>query len=255
LIVGAGPAVGTALEVLEHASFRDAELVGVATNDTASAGWNVVGSPAEVEQLAQRLDITDLIVAIEARAADVDDQWVTRLLRCQERGTHVLRLSQLYEDVLHRVPVEHVDSSWLVTNFLDVAPFRDASPLAKRLLDVGVALVLAAAGLALAPLIAVAILVESGWPVLYRQERLGRGGRPFQITKFRTMKQDAEPDGQARWSTPNDGRVTRVGGLLRRMRLDELPNLLSVLRGEMSMVGPRPERPPVGQQPEPKVPA
>ncbi len=254
LIVGAGPAVATALRVLEHASFRDAELVGVATNDRASEDWNVVGSPAEVDQLAERLDVTDLIVAIETRADDVDDQWVTRLLRCQERGTHVLRLSQLYEDALHRVPVEHVDSSWLVTNFLDVARFRDASPLAKRLLDVGVALALAAVGLVLAPIIAVAILAEGGRPVLYRQERLGRGGRPFQLTKFRTMKRDAESDGQARWSTPNDERVTRVGGLLRRTRLDELPNLLSVLRGEMSMVGPRPERPQFVEQLEREVP-
>lgn len=254
LIVGAGPAVTTALEVLDHPSFRDAELVGVATNDRATEGWKVVGSPAEVDQLAERLDVTDLIVAIETRADEVDDQWVTRLLRCQERGTHVMRLSQLYEDALHRVPVEHVDSSWLVTNFLGVAPFREASPLAKRLLDVGVALVLAMAGLVLAPIIALAILVESGRPVLYRQERLGRGGRPFQITKFRTMKHDAESDGQAKWSTPNDGRVTAVGRLLRRTRLDELPNLLSVLRGEMSMVGPRPERPQFVEQLEREVP-
>src|SRR5450756_878664 len=109
-------------------------------------------------------------------------------IRDRESGTHVVRLAQLYEDTLGRVPVEHVDSSWLVTNFFDVARFRDASPLAKRLLDVAVATVLAVGGLLLAPMIALAILIESGRPVLYRQERLGRGGRPFQMTKFRTMK-------------------------------------------------------------------
>ena len=254
LIVGSGHALSTALDVLTDTSFRDADIVGVATNDPARAEWKVVGSPGEVDQIARRLDVTDLIVALEGPLDEVDDQWVQRLLRCQESGTHVLRLAQLYEDTLGRVPVEHVDSSWLVTNFFDVARFRDASPLAKRLLDVAVATVLAVGGLLLAPIIALAILIESGRPVLYRQDRLGRGGRLFRMTKFRTMQRNAEPDGQAKWSTPNDARVTRVGRVLRRTRLDELPNLVAVLRGEMSMVGPRPERPQFVEQLEREVP-
>ncbi len=254
LIVGSGHALSTALDVLKDTSFRDADIVGVATNAPARAEWNVVGSPAEVDEIARRLDVTDLIVALEGPLDDVDDQWAQRLLRCQESGTHVVRLAQLYEDTLGRVPVEHVDSSWLVTNFFDVARFRDASPLAKRLLDLAVATVLSVGGLLLAPMIALAILIESGRPVFYRQARLGRGGRRFQMTKFRTMKHDAEPDGQAKWSTPNDARVTRVGRFLRRTRLDELPNLVAVLRGEMSMVGPRPERPQFVEQLEREVP-
>ena len=254
LIVGSGHALVTALDLLKDVSFRDAEVVGVATNDAARGDLNVVGPPAEVDRIARRLDVTDLVVALDGPADEVDYQWVQRLLRCQEAGTHVVRLAQLYEDTRGRVPVEHVAPSWLVTNFFDVAQFRDRSPLAKRLLDVAVAALLAAGGLLLAPLVVLAILVESGRPVLYRQERLGRGGRPFQITKFRTMQYDAEPDGQAKWSTPNDARVTRVGRLLRLTRLDELPNLAAVLRGEMSMVGPRPERPQFVEQLEREVP-
>ncbi len=254
LVAGSGQALLTAVDLLKNTSFRDAELVGVATNDAAAPGWQVVGSPADVDQIARRLDVTDLIVALEGRADEVDEQWVQRLLRCQESGTHVVRLAQLYEDTLGRVPVAHVGSSWLVTNFFDVAQFRDASPLAKRLLDVAVATLLAVVGLVVAPVIALAMLVESGRPVLYRQQRLGRGGRPFQIIKFRTMQHDAEPDGQAKWSTPNDARVTRVGRFLRLTRLDELPNVIAVLRGEMSMVGPRPERPQFVEQLEREVP-
>ena len=254
LVAGSGQALLTAIDLLKNTSFRDAELVGVATNDAAEPGWQVVGRPAEVDQIARRLDVTDLIVALEGRAGEVDEQWVQRLLRCQESGTHVVRLAQLYEDTLGRVPVAHVGSSWLVTNFFDVARFRDASPLAKRLLDIAVATLLAVVGLVIAPIIALAILVESGRPVLYRQQRLGRGGRPFQIIKFRTMRHDAEPDGQAQWSTPNDARATRVGRVLRLTRLDELPNLIAVLRGEMSMVGPRPERPQFVEQLEREVP-
>ena len=86
------------------------------------------------------------------------------------------------------------------------------------------------------------IALESRGPVIYRQERVGRGGRPFTVLKFRSMAQDAEKDG-ARWAAVNDSRITRVGRLLRRTRIDELPQLLNVIRGEMSFVGPRPERP------------
>ena len=254
LIVGSGHALLTALDVVKDTSFRDADIVGIATTDPARVEWKVVGPPTEVDQIARRLDVTDLIVAFDGPLGERDDQWVQRLLRCQESGTHVIRLAQLYEDTFGRVPVEHVDSSWLVTNFFDVPRFRDASPLAKRLLDVAVATVLAFAGLLLAPFVALAILMESGRPVFYQQERLGRGGRVFRMTKFRTMKHDAEPPGQARWSSPNDERVTRVGRWLRRTRLDELPNLLAVLRGEMSMVGPRPERPQFIEQLEREVP-
>jgi lipopolysaccharide/colanic/teichoic acid biosynthesis glycosyltransferase len=121
-------------------------------------------------------------------------------------------------------------------------PGREGSPLAKRLLDIAVALLLAAAAVVLAPVLALAVLIESGKPVLYRQVRLGRGGHPFVLTKFRTMRQDAERNG-AQWTHVSDPRLTKVGRLLRRSRLDELPNLLAVLRGDLSMVGPRPERP------------
>jgi exopolysaccharide biosynthesis polyprenyl glycosylphosphotransferase len=257
LVAGAGPTLSAALDLLRDPSFRDAEIVGVATSATAPAPeWKarVVGRPDEVDELAGRLNVTDLVVALEGRADEVDEHWVERLIRCQESGTHVVRMAQLYEDTLRRVPVTHVEPSWLLTNFFDVAPFREASPLAKRLFDVVVAAALGALGLVLSPFIAVAILLEDGRPVFYRQERLGRGGRSFDIFKFRTMKHGAEPDGQPQWSTPGDPRVTRIGRLLRRTRLDELPNLLAVLRGEMSMVGPRPERPQIVERLEREVP-
>ena len=141
----------------------------MATNDAAGAGSNVVGRPAEVDLIARRLDVTDLIVALEGRADEVDDQWVQRLLRCQESGTHVVRLAQLYEDTLRRVPVAHIGSSRLVTNFFDVAQFRDASPLVKRLLDVAVSSVLTVPVLLVAPAIAFAILAAAD--LFYRQLR------------------------------------------------------------------------------------
>jgi exopolysaccharide biosynthesis polyprenyl glycosylphosphotransferase len=253
LIAGSGRAVSAAFDVLADATFRDAEVIGVATLGEPRPEWRapVVGSAAMVDVIAQRLGVTDVVVAI---AGDADDHWVSCLLRCQEGGARVIRMAQLYEETLRRVPIEHVEPSWLLTNFFDTAASRDASPLAKRLMDVAVALVLAAAGLVIAPFIVLAILIESGAPVFYRQTRLGRGGRSFSITKFRTMARDAETGGQARWSEPGDPRVTRIGRLLRRTRLDELPNLMAVLGGDMSMVGPRPERPEFVERLEREVP-
>ena len=244
LIAGSGEALSVAFHLLRDASFRDATILGVATGDPPHPDWHaaVVGRPVEVDEIARQLNVTDLVVATEGRAAEIDDLWVQRLLRCQESGTRVVRMAQLYEDTFGRVAVEHVEPSWLLTDFFDVARSRHSSPLAKRLLDIVVASLLTIAGAVVAPFIALAILIESGPPVFYRQERLGRGGRPFRMIKFRTMNVDAESDGEAKWSAQSDPRVTRVGRWLRRIRFDELPNLLSVLRGDMSMVGPRPER-------------
>ncbi len=255
MVAGSGKQLAVALDVLKDASFRDSEIVGVATTDPSAPGdAPIVGSPTDIDELARRLAVTDLVVALDATAREIDERWVQQLLRCQEHGTAVVRMAQLYEDRLKRVPVRHIEPSWFLTNFFDASRSRESSPVAKRLFDVFVALLLAASGLVLAPIIAIAILLESGAPVLYRQERLGRGGRRFLLTKFRTMRRDAESDGTPRWSAPSDPRVTRVGWLLRRTRLDELPNLLAVLRGEMSMVGPRPERPQFVEQLEQQVP-
>ena len=228
LVAGSGRALAMALDLLRRPEFRDAQIVGT------------TGASSPIDETAASMEVTDLVVAMEG---DVDDRSVRQLLACQEQGIDVVRMTQLYEETLRRVPVAHLESSWLLTNFFDVARFRDTSPLAKRAFDLLVGGVLAAAGLALLPFIALAVLADGGAPVFYRQRRLGRGGRVFQLIKFRSMKPDAEKDGAARWSPVDDPRVTRVGRLLRRTRLDELPNVLAILRGDMSVVGPRPERP------------
>jgi lipopolysaccharide/colanic/teichoic acid biosynthesis glycosyltransferase len=140
------------------------------------------------------------------------------------------------------VPVRYLDHDWSLTHLFQGAGPGDPSPIAKRTLDVVAALALGVGGAVLGVMAAVAILLESGRPIFYSQMRRGRSGREFKLTKFRTMTKDAEAAGP-RWSPENDPRITRVGRVLRKTHLDELPNLWAVLRGEMSMVGPRPERP------------
>jgi sugar transferase (PEP-CTERM system associated) len=165
---------------------------------------------------------------------------VRELLECRLRGTEVLDAARFVERALRKVPVGLVRPSDLVFS----AGFRRPPWLlyARRMVSLvaAVALLLAAAPLLL--IAAVLIKLDSPGPVLYTQERVGAGGRPFRMYKLRTMRRDAEAAG-ARWAATNDPRVTRVGRLLRRYRVDELPQLVNVLRGEMGVIGPRPERP------------
>jgi len=155
-------------------------------------------------------------------------------------GVRVVRPHEFYERILRRASLDDVDESW----FLFHRPLRARRTYAaiKRLTDVVAGLLGSLLVCLIVPIIALLIALDDGGPVFFRQERIGRGRRPFLIWKFRTMREDAERDGPA-WAVPNDARVTRIGRLLRRTRLDELPQFFNVLKGDMALVGPRPERP------------
>jgi lipopolysaccharide/colanic/teichoic acid biosynthesis glycosyltransferase len=152
-------------------------------------------------------------------------------------------MPSLYEELLGRVPIHHLESEWLIRSFVSDARVGGFYELAKRLLDILVALAGLSICILLAPIAAVLILVDSGSPILYKQVRSGKGGKLYLIYKFRTMYQDAEKDGKALVTHEHDERITRVGGILRRAHIDELPQCWNVLRGDMSIVGPRAERP------------
>jgi exopolysaccharide biosynthesis polyprenyl glycosylphosphotransferase len=139
------------------------------------------------------------------------------------------------------VPVDSLKASWLIygSGFVQ-NPLRT---LTKRIFDIVSAVVLLLLALPVLVVAILAIFAESGAPVFFTQERVGRGGRVFRCLKLRTMRVDAEKDGVARWAAAKDARVTRVGRILRKLRIDELPQLINVLNGDMSLVGPRPERP------------
>ncbi len=195
-----------------------------------------LGSLGQMQDVLTRHRVDEVIVAAEL-ASDAD---VGRaVLTCLERHCRVTDQPTFVEKLLGEVPAESISAQWFL--LADVRP-GGGYETAKRLLD------LAAAGVGLVltlpvwPLIALAIRLDGAGPVLFTQRRVGLHGRPFTICKFRTMRVDAERDG-ARWADRNDPRVTRVGRFLRLTRLDELPQLWNVLRGDMSLVGPRPERP------------
>jgi exopolysaccharide biosynthesis polyprenyl glycosylphosphotransferase len=160
---------------------------------------------------------------------------------CVGLPVRMLSANQFYEELLGHVPVGTIDAGWY--RYLEHPGFRPTSGPAKRLFDLAVGGLL---GLMALPIVAVAVAaikLGDGGPVFYRQRRLGEGGAPFEIIKLRTMSVDAELDGRPRWAEAGDPRVTAVGRLLRRSHVDELPQLWNILRGDMTMVGPRPERP------------
>ena len=193
----------------------------------------------ELCDLVRRLGVRQVIVAVrDQRGGTVP---MKQLLDCRIAGIEVMDLAGFYEREHGQVPVESLKSSWLVygAGFAQ-SPLRTA---VKRGFDVVCSLVLLALAAPVMLLAAAAIAIESGRPILYRQERVGRGGRSFDCIKFRSMRTDAEHDGVPRWAQASDPRVTRVGRFMRKARIDELPQLFNVLRGEMSLVGPRPERP------------
>jgi sugar transferase (PEP-CTERM system associated) len=146
-----------------------------------------------------------------------------------------------YERELKKAKLDMVHPSWIL--FSDGFSASRSRDLTKRLLDLVLSLSLLAIMSPFIILTAIAVFLETGRPVLYSQQRIGLLGKEFRIYKFRSMRQDAEKDGKARWASANDNRITRVGGFIRNTRLDELPQIYNVIKGEMSFVGPRPERP------------
>lgn len=189
---------------------------------------------------ARRLQINEIVVGPDDRRAGLP---MEELLDCKQVGIAVTDLATFFERESGKVKLSLIEPSWLVfSDGFDSSPLR---LVVKRVFDVSTALIVLALTWPFMLIVALAIRIESGsgQPILYRQERVGEHGRVFALTKFRSMRTDAELDGVARWATRNDDRVTRVGRIIRKSRLDELPQLGNVLRGEMSLVGPRPERP------------
>jgi sugar transferase (PEP-CTERM system associated) len=207
--------------------------------ETAVSASRIITRGSALEDTVRQLGAHEIIVAVRQQRGGVLP--LRALLDCRLRGIQVTDLARFFERVHGLVPIDSVKVSWLIYG----EGYRQnwMRALVKRLFDITVSaglLVLAAPVMILA---AVLIAMESPGPVIYRQERVGLRGRTFTLLKFRSMSKDAEKDGKAAWASANDARITRIGRLLRRTRMDELPQLINVIKGEMSFVGPRPERP------------
>jgi exopolysaccharide biosynthesis polyprenyl glycosylphosphotransferase len=243
ILVGAGEPAAIAVHLFKEVVARQTLLVGCVDTGTGLpqtvAAAERLSSDALVEGV-ERLRASEIVLALDAAPPA---GLVEQLLVCQEAGAVVSRVQALVEELEQRVPVRLLEPDWLLTDLADAMRLREASWWMKRGVDFAGAAIGLVAAAPLVPLVAAAIRLDSRGPVFYRQRRLGRGGVPFTVVKFRTMTLDAEQPGEARWAERGDPRATRIGSLLRRTHLDELPQLINVLKGDMSLVGPRPERP------------
>lgn len=189
-------------------------------------------------ELSRSMHVHEIVIAPDERRGGLP---MEQILACVQGGISVVDLSVFFEREAGLIKLEVADPSSLIFSggFDHSLPRR----LSKRLFDISVAAVLLLLTWPLMIIVALCVWLESGAPILYSQTRVGEGGRTFKLVKFRSMRIDAEKDGVAQWASANDDRTTRVGRFIRQARLDELPQLFNVLAGDMSFVGPRPERP------------
>jgi len=196
------------------------------------------GSITDFGRFVDDIGASEVVLALEERRNSLP---VKDLLRVKTRGLHVIDFSGFIERETGRVDLDTLNPSWLI--FSDgFSSTQFLSSISKRIFDVVVSLLLLVLAFPVLVLFAILIKLESPGPVFYRQTRVGLYGQHFDVVKLRSMRQDAEKDGP-KWASENDPRVTRIGRIIRTVRIDEIPQAWSVLKGEMSFVGPRPERP------------
>ncbi|MBN1204516.1 MAG: sugar transferase [Myxococcaceae bacterium] len=229
LLIGDGAKARAVLKAIEEGGEGSYRVVAMVDPRRDEVG--------PLDELAARLNAEYVVQATDdMRGAN----WVDALLRCRLAGRRVYDSTGFCERVLRRIPVQHLRASdFAFADELTPSPLRRAC---KRVFDILVASLLLVLASPLLVLVALAIKLDSKGPVSYRQERVGLGGRAYRLWKFRSMRTDAEKDG-AVWARANDDRVTRVGRFIRKTRMDEIPQVFNVLVGDMSFVGPRPERP------------
>ncbi len=241
-ILGTGPAARFIADAIAKMAPQTVVVAFVADRDLRSdepLGLPEVSGARGLRGLLAEQHIAELVLA---PTGEISPELLRAVVQAQEAGVEVVRLETVYEQLLRRIPINYLQPDWVLTSLVDAMRYQDASRVAKRMLDILGGCVGCVIFLCLLPFLGLAIWLDSGGPVLFRQERVGLGDRPFRLLKFRTMARDAEPDGP-RWADDRDHRATRLGLILRRSRLDEVPQFVNVLLGEMSLVGPRPERP------------
>jgi sugar transferase (PEP-CTERM system associated) len=242
LIVGTGATARMVARQIQAQHDFGYRVVGF-IDDAGDRGTGVlnpaaVGAAADIPRIVEEFDVDRIVVGLSDRRGRLP---ISELLQAKLSGIRVEDATTTYERLTGKILIDDLKPSWLI--FSDGFVISRWTRFWKRAID----LVLASTGFVLAApltlLTALAVYLDSDGPILYSQERVGEHGRIFTLYKFRSMRLDAEREGTPLWARDNDDRVTRVGRIIRKMRLDELPQLWNVLRGDMSFVGPRPERP------------
>jgi sugar transferase (PEP-CTERM system associated) len=243
LVYGCGQRAAAIASLRRRSDRRGFAVVGYLQpdgEDCAVPANQLVDAKGNLQLLCAQLNVDEVVVAMDDRRRAFP---LLELLECRLAGTDVAELLTFLERETGRVRIDALNPSWMI--FGDGFRRDPLRLFSSRMLDLVASLLILVVSLPAMAITALAIKFEDGWraPVLYRQARVGLGGRSFDVLKFRSMRIDAERDGRAQWAQTKDPRITRVGAIIRKIRVDELPQILNVVRGQMSFVGPRPERP------------
>ncbi len=242
IIFGAGAeaaAVGKELAASDPDVWISGYYPSPSDNGASIPDHLVLSRSQPLSDTASMMRTDEIIVAVRERRGGVMP--LRELLDCKLSGVSVVDLATYFERELGQIRLESLHAGWLI--FGDGFRQGVRRTFMKRVFDIFCASILLVMALPVMCLAALLIVIEDGFPIFYRQERVGRNGRIFNVIKFRSMRKDAESDGKPKWATANDNRITRIGRIVRKLRIDELPQLYTVLVGDMSLVGPRPERP------------
>ena len=254
LIIGYNSLTKEIVTELQSRSELGYQVRGIILTDPASP------LPAELAELTAPEKITELLIACRRTGATTiittqhprqNPELLKSLFECLTLNIDFFEIETFYEKITGKVPVTAIEQIWFLENLTERR--KRLYDVAKRLFDIVFAVCLFILTLPLIPIVALFIKLDSEGPVLFRQVRTGRDGKSFTAIKFRTMIQNAEQNGP-QWAVKNDTRVTKLGRLLRKTRIDEIPQLINVFRGEMSLIGPRPERPEFVEQLQSQMP-
>jgi exopolysaccharide biosynthesis polyprenyl glycosylphosphotransferase len=242
IIVGAGKAGQTIHKVILESQPQPYHIIGFVDDDVRKIGrkiqgTKVLGGSEKLDKIINEHAITDIIFAI---TIEINPGMLQAILDAEESGIEVTTMPVVYEELLGRVPIFLLESDWLLRSFIDQAHTGGFYELAKRLMDIAGALLGLLVTVIVFPLVALMILIETGYPIFYFQNRLGKNGAPYTMIKFRSMRKEKEDVIQT--TRHDDPRITRFGKLMRRSHIDEFPQFINVLLGQMSLVGPRAER-------------
>ena len=239
LILGAG-AQAREIEMAESGGrIRCVGFLAPSNTDIKVSPARVISDRGSLSEVANRYGAAEIVIGLEERRGRLPTE---ELLVCRLQGLWISDFSSFMERETGKVELRSLDPSWLIFSDGFSAQHR-IERVIKRIFDICASALLLAFALPVAALTAIAVHLEDRGPIFYRQERVGLHGRTFMLLKFRSMSVNAESDGIARWAAAGDQRITRIGAIIRKTRIDEIPQALNVLKGEMSFVGPRPERP------------
>ncbi|MFA5029386.1 MAG: sugar transferase [Patescibacteria group bacterium] len=209
-------------------------------NHKPQLGYQAINNQNVPEDLKKYCQENQVDILVSANSLKNNDEISRKIFDCLSLGVDVYNINSFYEQITNKVPAEYLEHSWFLENLAEHS--KKLYEISKRIMDVFLALLGLLVAIFIAPPIALIIKLESPGPVVFKQIRVGKNGKNFLAMKFRSMFDNAEKNGP-QWASENDPRVTRFGRLMRKTRLDEIPQLINILRGEMSLVGPRPERP------------